>query len=404
MMSVIKDQWYSLADIETARSRRAQDFSQMSAGDDTDAMVQVMDFPVALHPYLGFSYELPAAEDITSDVKETTLYGLVPGGGAMVREANSDTLVIGVLGGSVAANFVVHGAGPQVLIAALRRDPRFAGKDIRFTSMALYGFKEPQQIIALNYFLSLGAHVDLVIDISGFNEATLPFNENIPNGLNPLYPRSWHLLAGKLTPSRLALVGKIAYLRERRDRVAHLSRRGPCDWSYSCGLLWYGIDHILSRGIFTANQKLLAFDSLAAKDPMLLGPPLAGSGSGELLAEVVANWKRAQILMHDLGRGHGFKAFTFLQPSPFYGNKPFSPEEQMLLTKGTWPDTYTQQSYPSLQNAVRELQEEGYAAADLTGVFDDHPEQIYVDSCCHPKAHGEEIMAEAMAKEIIRRW
>lgn len=404
VISSVEGQWYSLADVDIARSRRAEDFLKMSVDDDVNADAEKTDFPLVLHPYLGFSFKPPAREEITSETKQITLYGLAPGAGEIIHEPGSNMLVIGVLGGSVASNFVIRGAGVQALKSALLRDPRLAGKDIRFTSMALPGGKEPQQIIALNYFLSLGAHLDLVINLSGFNEATFSFSENVPVGLHPLYPRGWHVLAGKLTPKRLALIGRIAALRERRDRVAQLSRIGPCDWSYSCGLLWYRLDHILASKILTANQQLIAYDASSITDSILLGPPLAKSSSGEILSEVVANWKQAQVLMHDLGRGHGFKTFTFLQPSPFYGNKIFSPEEKTMLIKGTWPDTYTQQSYPSLQNAVRALQEEGYAAADLTGIFDSHPEQIYEDSCCHPQAHGEEIMAEAVAKEILKRW
>jgi hypothetical protein len=108
------------------------------------------------------------------------------------------------------------------------------------------------------------------------------------------------------------------------------------------------------------------------------------------------------MLIEELGRGHGFSTFTFLQPSPYYGTKPLSLEEKNILLPGSWADVYTRRGYPSLQDAVRRLQDHGYHALDLVDIFQDHPETMYVDSCCHFGKNGDEIIAERIAVELLR--
>src|SRR6185436_6541397 len=53
---------------------------------------------------------------------------------------------------------------------ALNAIPRFANKPIRILSFALGGHKQPQQLMILTYYLSLGQPLDVIINVDGFNE------------------------------------------------------------------------------------------------------------------------------------------------------------------------------------------------------------------------------------------
>jgi hypothetical protein len=77
---------------------------------------------------------------------------------------------------------------------------------------AIGGYKQPQQLMALNYFTALGGEFDVLVNVDGFNEVALPPLENIPQ-TNPFCPRQWHLRM-RMVPNQefLATVGKIRFL------------------------------------------------------------------------------------------------------------------------------------------------------------------------------------------------
>jgi hypothetical protein len=404
-MSLIEHQLYSLRDIDAARQRRAEDFAKVSVEQPTSDLWYFGNSPTALHPYLGYSL-IPSGK-VPADMNAVPVeaFGFAPYMGSIVRNPASDEVIIGIVGGSVAYNFG-EGHGIVVLQEMLQKDSRFAGKTIRFVTMALGGYKAPQSLLTVNYFLSLGAHFDIIINLSGFNEVVLPFRENIPAGLHPLYPRSWQILAGHLSSEHLASIGRIASARRLRADLALWSTWGFCDASYICGLGWHIADHVLSKKIVALNTSIILGETEKEKDsdPVLAGPPYGRSSTGSALTEIVDNWTRSAMLIEELGRQHGFRTFTFLQPSPYYGNKPLAPQEKALLQPGNWADKYSRQGYPLLQVAVKKMTDAGFHAADLTDVFADHPEPLYVDACCHVANPGNDILGESIGEHILGRW
>lgn len=57
--------------------------------------------------------------------------------------------------------------------------------------------------------------------------------------------------------------------------------------------------------------------------------------------------------------------------------------------------------YPLLIEGGRELQREGVRFLDLTMVFGDVNETIYVDDCCDFNQLGNEVVARALAQFIL---
>ncbi len=146
----------------------------------------------ALHPYVGFVFD-PAfnAPDTRAAMggREITRYGFI-GNETFFEEARDDRVVIGLFGGSVAAFFSTMGAA--TLVEELQTIPALADKEIVFVTMALLGYKQPQQLFALQYALTLGGHFDWVINLDGLNEVALAPIENTPKGVASIYPRSWY--------------------------------------------------------------------------------------------------------------------------------------------------------------------------------------------------------------------
>ena len=141
----------------------------------------------ALHPYTGFVHDHSGAR------KSTNRFGF-PGFDPL-RPPAADEVRVVVTGGSVALQLFKEGG--RRLREQLSRHPELAGREIRLVALTLGGFKQPQQLMSLTWFLALGAHFDVVINVDGFNEVVLPYSDNVPEGVHPAFPRSWQLYAQK---------------------------------------------------------------------------------------------------------------------------------------------------------------------------------------------------------------
>ena len=58
-------------------------------------------------------------------------------------------------------------------MSQLAAAPAFRGREIVPLCFAHEGYKQPQQLLVLSYFLSIGQELDLVVNIDGFNEVAL---------------------------------------------------------------------------------------------------------------------------------------------------------------------------------------------------------------------------------------
>ena len=105
-----------------------------------------------------------------------------------------------------------HGKGHR---SGLRRVCRVPPNVV---NLGFAGYKQPQQLLALAYFLSLGAEYDLMINLDGYNDIVLPFTDNYNVGVNPFFPRNWNLRISR-QPSKkiLAVIGKVRYLRDLKE-------------------------------------------------------------------------------------------------------------------------------------------------------------------------------------------
>src|SRR5262249_52306613 len=106
----------------------------------------------ALHPYVGYVYDADVHRDRSRGFTVGP-YGFADQVGPLPKR-DDRRVIVGIFGGSVALR-LAYEAGP-LLIRELTSLPRFAGKEIVLVKAALGAFKEPQQLMALNYFLVLG--------------------------------------------------------------------------------------------------------------------------------------------------------------------------------------------------------------------------------------------------------
>lgn len=349
-----------------------------------------------LHPYLGFVNE-PAAHPGTN---RFGFLGPVP-----LVKRGADRVNVLLIGGSVAQELFTH-AGR--LTQALGQVPRFAGKQIVLIPACLGGYKQPQGLLALSYLLALGSEFDLLLNLDGFNEATLPLAENLRRGVEPSFPRSWDLFARKgLRLDQVLLIGRQSLLNERREAWRDLFALAPLRYSMSALGLWDAQDRSLEAD-GQALQAELA-DSLATDQDggeQVRGAGLGGAGRQAVLASSVALWGRASWQLHALSQANGIHYHHFLQPNQYDPAGKRLTEEESRLVAGGDPFTLAAKEaveggYPAMRAEGARLARRGVRFTDLTGIFKAERGTIYRDPCCHFNGRGYDLLAQAMARAVV---
>jgi hypothetical protein len=356
----------------------------------------------AIHPYLGFVYD-PAADNPTLQAQHglpISRFGFLDEHDPVVARRR-DRFVIGLFGGSFASWVAQHAR--NVLVERIARDPRLAGREVVLVNTALGGYKQPQQLLALTYLLSLGGGFDVVVNLDGFNEVVLPVLEHLPKGVFLAYPRNWYLRTADLrTGATLRLVGTAELLRQRRSGWSHAFSLPLLRSSFAAHLLWRLGDRALTRRIGRVEQEVV---ELAADEHRFVssGPFEPFPDREAAIAREAALWRDSSLQMDRLARGNGTRYLHFLQPNQYLeGTKPLSDEERARFVDPRSPyATPAREGYLRLQAAGGELQKSGVEFHDLTREFADVQETLYADDCCHVNALGCALVATAIADAIL---
>jgi hypothetical protein len=353
-----------------------------------------------VHPYLGFAYNpefrgamLPG-EDAASDWGFTDKANRPP-----VRRRSPDKVIVGILGASVASLFAAQGA--EALARELKRSPRFAGKEIEFVNLAVGSFKQPQQLMAFNYALAMGAEFDVVINLDGLNEVAWYAHENGPRGISRLYPLSWHWF---VPPGRDlwsgAAAARAAEARGARRRWAARFERVPFRYSVAANLVWRLRDGRLAAEAAAADGGHLEGGQLPYP---ARGPGDHFHNDEEALEQLAADWERCSLLIHQLCAARGARYYHFLQPNQYVpGSKPLSAEErQGAYSEGHPSRPLIEKGYPLLRAGGRRLAGRGVCFRDLSLAYAHSGETFYFDNCCHINRAGAEALATPIARAIL---
>jgi len=369
-------------------------------GQEASAMPPEMSIPVSsphdevIHPYLGFVVDPTARAGYSPQGfrGETTPF----------TPAAEGTFVAGIFGGSFAEEMWAE-AG-ETLAAELSRSPAIGGRKVVLQPVALGGYKQPQQLLALSYFLALGARFDAVVELDGFNEVALAPAENAEM-VYPFYPRGWPARVNNfIDERRLALLARLGGLDAEQRSLAERFSRFPLSWSVTANLVWRSLQ------VRTASRRAAAAAELEARMArgkeklayIASGPPFDAGNEGATFEALASVWQRSSEEMRALAEGAGATYFHFLQPNQYVeGSKPLTSREREVAWRADHP--YREgvvAGYPLLIAKGAELRAGGMAFDDLTRIFEDHRETLYKDDCCHVTKAGYEIVARAIAKKI----
>lgn len=354
-----------------------------------------------LHPYFGFVKSSDPEHDVNNHGFPAAPYDY-----PYVRQHENQVL-IGVFGGSVAAGFAKH--GQQRLIERLQQDPAFADKEFVVLNFAQGGFKQPQQLLILSYYLAIGQELDMVINLDGFNEVSLS-NRNDAFGMDISMPSSDHMMAlvnlidqSTLGEERIAALARITAGKAQLERISQ--RVGNARLA-STWFLWRQLFRIRSANV---AKEQVAFQSLPAanrdQSVMAVYPPSEDLSGDDLYRRIAEEWADASIMMHTLLASRGVPYYHFLQPNQYDSGKSFTAEE--LSTALTEDHPYragVEQGYPRLLDQAQRLRQSGVDFHSALAIFDNVSNTLYIDDCCHFNVTGNEILADFIADVIVSSW
>ena len=330
------------------------------------------------HPFYGFTKRSP----------DRALNAALP------QQRRADTVVIGLLGGSVAAQV------KPFLQEALTR--RFAANNLPrrpvVLNLAVLSVKQPQQTLIVADRLLRGGEFDLIVNLDGVNEVFGSGENNLANGVFPFLPLGWDKRVG-LTRAEILRAGQIGVLRREQARRAAAGETSLLRWSALFGLAHHWRQERIAAQIIRQNHELAA----AATDYSLeKHGPGNWPGRDELFPEAGRVWYRGSLMLARLAEVAGADYYHFLQPSQYVpDSKPLSPEELEVAYKPKGRNgSAAIKGYPQLRQYNQDLSGQGIHYFDLTGIFVDRPETLYIDDCCHLNERGNELLAAAMVQRL----
>ena len=349
-----------------------------------------------LHPYFGPIHR-PGVRPETNNIGFGSKHAF-----PFTRTSDRQFLV-GIFGGSVARAFCDRGT-PR-LVATLQRDPALANREVVPLCFSHEGFKQPQQLIVLAYFLSLGQQYDLVINIDGFNEVALGSRSH-DRGRDISMPSPIHvdpllnlIDQATLTPQRVAALARISAYKERLNRLRERMRRNRIATVHVALDRYY---------MFTMNRyqaEVAAYDALPSNPPassvlVLTAPVKKRDAVAVVYDDIAAGWTSASLLMHDLLEARGVLYLHVLQPNQYFTRRAFSTAEARVALNDSQPfKQAVSLGYPVLERATAALAgREPFL--DGTTAFDGERAAVYEDDCCHYTDRGYEILAEVIANRI----
>jgi len=258
-----------------------------------------------LHPYLGF-VSIPH-----DNYNEFCLPGINP-----ITKKSPKNLNVVIMGGSVSKDLYTY-AGDRMK-QQLKKSEAFKNKEINLVVFALGGFKQPQQLIALNYFMALGAEYDMVINLDGFNEIVLPYSDNLPFHVFPSYPRHWNIYARKKLDARLLLLlGKQAVTIEKQNDCQIRLAQSIIRYSNFRLFLWKVMDHQKTNQIALLESEIRKAVENSPSDYQSTGIYTSITDTSLFFHEQAVFWRKSSEQIAHLSRSAGFNYYHFLQPNQY---------------------------------------------------------------------------------------
>lgn len=354
------------------------------------------------HPYFGWTHNpevMAGPVDCCDQKLRVNRFGFIDATDGIHRKS-PDKLIVAIGGGSVA--WQMSCAAESTLKSELQQIPAYQGREVIIVRLAQSGFKQPQALFALQYYLLMGGQFDLVLNLDGFNELALA-QDNSFSATALDYPQGWNIRTHEIVdPRDTDFSLRIFELKGLRQRSAIAALSSPLRVLPSYQLVWLLREERRREELTTIQGILLKRRHDRQGAFIHTGPHPLSREPDDLLNESIRIWKEASLNMDRLCQAHGIEYFHAIQPNQYdSGSKPFSEYElQFSYNKAIPYFELIQSGYPALRRAAEELRSEGVRCIDLTRIFEHVDETLYIDPYCHVNTRGSERIAEAFMQSV----
>lgn len=329
------------------------------------------------------------------------------------RPRSDGEVLIGIFGGSVASYLAQYEARHGVIAREVAgADDGVDPDDVVVLNFAQGGFKQPQQVQVLSYFLSVGQELDAVVNVDGFNEVVLgALNQRAGVGVDQ--PSVEHVLGLQAVTPVGTSPRREAVVEARRSyaRFAEIYNRA---WSgeapetrAAVGFLWHFLRYKYYNARFTKLRKqFLDRDEAASANASWLYLQSTGSAptGGEVQwSPVLDVWEAGASTFARLTTGAGIASVHLIQPNQYFvTDRRFTEEERLVALSAASPyRELVPEGYRRLAEHADVLRSRGIAVHPLFELFDDLEASAYSDDCCHYTAAGNERLARAVAELLV---
>ncbi|MEG4304007.1 hypothetical protein [Microcoleus sp. D3_18a_C4] len=358
------------------------------------------------HPFFGFIQQ--PGPDFRPGFKINN-YGFISPYDYPLKKTKKNQFIIGVFGGSVASNYAVFEVQNKILPQYLKQLPGLKDKEFVILSFATGGYKQPQQLLILNYFLALGQELDMVVNIDGFNEVALS-NLNNKNQVDLAMPSIQHILPlTSLANNSLSTKAMKATIRiqENKARISQgLERLQNCSLAACDALTSVYVQNLVNN----YKTDVIKFEKERTKQKKddggsvvyinLNNSVIKDDAAFEQMAQ---NWAKSSIFMQKVLSASKVPYFHVLQPNQYYQTKRVfgEAEKQIAFNKDTPYAKAVQIGYPALFKKFPTLEKNNINLVNAVNVFDKTKDAVYVDSCCHYNQAGEVVFSNYVGRSIL---
>lgn len=376
--------------------------SPINQGGEQQATIQ------QLHPYFGF-VDRPGLNHRFSFSQVNHVsnnFGFASESSYPFKRQHPNQFLVGVFGGSVAANYSFFELERNILAAELRKLPALANKEIIILPFAMGAFKQPQQLIVLSYFLSIGQDFDLVVNIDGFNDVMLSYI-NYRDGLDSSMPCGYilvplvNLAACHNSEEELQLTAEVIQNRKKLESLLRSMETSRLATGYVISWIRTLFAERKYREGVAELDRLRTSNTRSGQSYMQF-PSRPDPGQDQAFQEMVASWGRSSLMMKQLLDQRSIPYFQFLQPNQYFPtHRVFgSNEKAIAFTDSSNFRPVVLKGYPLLLAELARLQQQGVNVESAVSVFDGINEAVYGDNCCHYNELGNRILSEFVAHSI----
>lgn len=325
---------------------------------------------------------------------------------------NENQVIIAIFGGSVARDFATRPREKdRILNGILGRYPQFKGKEITILNFTMSGYRQPQQLMMFSYYVMRGQHIDIAINVDGYNEV-YHGALNAERGIDIDLPAEdiWGQMQGFVDQLNIRLDDRsgvqAAYYKWTaldNQRQAMKCKIASCYTIRRIGSYYYWILANKAEEKWEENRRKVSHFY------RITPPPNNAGGSNVMLdyskpevlyGEIAEYWGESSRMMADIAKQRGILYIHMLQPNLYYPIKrKFKP-----VNPGAWTPKFSQPvtlGYPYMVRKMEELQKDGILSLNVLNIFDDAPEGVsYIDDCCHLNKEANRYWWEHVAKVI----